>query len=181
MKKIEFDLNVLNNVSVNTILFLMANSISLSFIASDKIMLYLLLVVPKVSLSVSYFNMKIFKKNRNNIPGILKNTVDKDVQAMLLPLNLMQYFSFCPKYRITNNVITSNGVISNFVFMTVTLIFILSFVFRTYKVDFFHKDAGAPIFFYITSYHDTVYYLFRICYEFRDWDYSFRNFFKIRP
>ena len=110
--------------------------------------------------------MKIFQNSKKCSAGVLDNVVDKDVQSLLLPLNLMQYFSFCPKYRIKNNVITSNGVISNFVSLTVTLTFLLSFVFRTYKVELVHKDAGAPKFFYITSYYDAVYYCFGLCMNF---------------
>ncbi|KAF9423451.1 hypothetical protein HW555_001260, partial [Spodoptera exigua] len=37
------------------------------------------------------------------------NTVDKDVQSLLLPLNTLLYVIFCPKYRIKNDFIRPNN------------------------------------------------------------------------
>lgn len=54
----------------------------------------------------------------------LNNAVDKDVQSMVLPLNLMQYFIFCPKYRIKNNMITPNSLLSNCFSIIITLFYI---------------------------------------------------------
>ena len=77
-------------------------------------------------------------KTRRNIGKIrhlgpfLNNKVDKNVQSMLFPLNLIQYIVFHPKYRIKNNVISPNSRIANFVSMVATLVSISAFIHCTY-------------------------------------------------
>ena len=78
------------------------------------------------------------------------NLVDKDVQKMLSPLNLMQYTMFCPKYRIKNNFITPNSLISNFVSMIVTVAFIFLFIFGTYFVNVNKYSLGYSTFIIIS-------------------------------
>ena len=95
------------------------------------------------------------KKTMNNI---LYKTVDKDVQSMLLPLNLMQHIIFCPKYRIKHDVITPNSFKSNLASMTTTLVFIFAFAYRTYMLTFYQEFIGNKSFMYVTSTYDTVYY-----------------------
>ncbi|XP_047035442.1 uncharacterized protein LOC124641416 [Helicoverpa zea] len=51
---------------------------------------------------------------------LFKNILDKDVQLMLWPLNLMQYMMLCPKYQIKNNLITPNNLISNIISIIAT-------------------------------------------------------------
>ena len=61
-------------------------------------------------------------------------TVDKNVQSMFLPLNLMDFIILSPKYRIKNDILTPNSFISVFVSMIATLIAILTFVHMTYVI-----------------------------------------------
>ena len=84
--------------------------------------------------------------------------VNKDVQSMLLPLNLMQYIMFCPKYRIKENVITPNSFFSKFISMIVTLILILIFMYRVFFV-LSHKDSIITVLI-VTSIYDCIYYCF---------------------
>ena len=51
---------------------------------------------------------KYFQKNVEE-EGFLDNTVDKNMQAMLLPLTLTQTVVLSPKFRIKNNVLTPNN------------------------------------------------------------------------
>lgn len=76
--------------------------------------------------------MKIFQYIGKiyHVKDISNNKVNKDVQSMLMPLNLMQHIMFCPKYRIKDNVITPNSRISNFVSMIATVVFIYIFIFN---------------------------------------------------
>ncbi|PZC73336.1 hypothetical protein B5X24_HaOG200860 [Helicoverpa armigera] len=85
------------------------------------------------------------------------NLVDKDVQSMLLPLNLMQYIAFCPKYCIKNNFISINSLFSNFISFCGLLIFLSSFLYRNTLIA---QSLGHSftVFMYITAYFDFVYY-----------------------
>lgn len=60
----------------------------------------------------------------------MNNLVDKDVQSMLLPLNVMQNIMFCPKYRIKNDVIGPIGIIYSLVSLIGTGFFIFGFFHR---------------------------------------------------
>ena len=85
----------------------------------------------------SYTMMTIKRKfrsyrERHRVEIYLYNVVDKDVQSMLLPLNMMNIISFCPKYRINNNLITANNRFSKFMSLSVTTLFILIFVYNIY-------------------------------------------------
>ena len=80
--------------------------------------------------------MKSFGKIDHIYPVnvVSNNKVDKDLQSMLFPLNLMQYIMFCPKYRIKDNIITPNSLISNVISLIVTIIFICAFIHCTYNM-----------------------------------------------
>lgn len=58
---------------------------------------------------------------RNLSPIHPINTMDKDVQSMLLPLNII-----FPKYHVKDNIPTPNSVLTNFVLMIITLVFVFS-------------------------------------------------------
>ena len=71
----------------------------------------------------------LYRKNQGNIKShrtevLLNNFVDKDVQSMILPLNVLQTMLFCPKYSIKDNFITSNSRLSNFVSVSGTILFL---------------------------------------------------------
>ena len=54
--------------------------------------------------------IKIRPKHKNRLSKVLPhNMIDKDVQSMLLPLNLLKIIPFFPKYRIRNNLIIPNN------------------------------------------------------------------------
>ena len=67
--------------------------------------------------------LRIFKSTRVEI--ISNNIIDKDVQSMLLPLDLLQIVQFCPKYCIKDNFISPNSRLSNFISLCATMFFIL--------------------------------------------------------
>lgn len=82
------------------------------------------------------------------------NKIDKDVQSMLQPLNLMNNILLFPKYRIKNNFINSNSFIS----YTVTLCYIIIssavFIYRIYVIhsnEFVRKFMNTI---YLCSYFD---------------------------
>ena len=98
--------------------------------------------------------------------NISLNTVDKDVQSMLLPLDLMQNIMFYPKYRIKNNVITPNSLISKFVSMFATLGFMIAFVHCTYAVMCNHRSLGHTSFMYYNFLYNCIFYCFGISLNF---------------
>lgn len=86
------------------------------------------------------------------------NTVDKDVQSMLLPLDLMQYFSFCPKYYIKSNILYPNSFFSNFVSTIVTLVFFCLNILCAY-LHVLNKDSlGHTPFSYFSCQKDCIFY-----------------------
>lgn len=104
--------------------------------------------------------MKIIRNIRHkySVENILNKTVDKDVQSILLPLNLMQYCTFCPKYRIKYNVITPNSFASYFVSMIATLLFIFSYMYRGFTVSLYNKLLGNSVFKLFIIYYEMVFY-----------------------
>lgn len=56
---------------------------------------------------------------QNSVPP--DNTVDKDMQSMLLPFSFMQIFLLGPKFRIKNDAITQNDVLCKVVLLCGTM------------------------------------------------------------
>lgn len=104
--------------------------------------------------------MKKFRIVERNYPRnfILDNIVDDDVQSIIFPLNLMQYMMFCPKYRIKNDLITPNSVITNLFSIIVTILFTLWFLYRNIMLYFFKDFMGVSAFTYFISYFDCLFY-----------------------
>ncbi|PZC77084.1 hypothetical protein B5X24_HaOG200734 [Helicoverpa armigera] len=99
-------------------------------------------------------NIQILKAVKNN-----NNIVDKDIQSMLLPLNLMHYIMCCPRYHIKNNLIIPNGLISHCVSIIGTIVFIALLCYRTYVLSS-EYTAMFDVLVYYYSYYDIVYYTF---------------------
>ncbi|PZC83178.1 hypothetical protein B5X24_HaOG200823 [Helicoverpa armigera] len=93
--------------------------------------------------------MKFFNFGRMHQPNVVDvsfpNNVDKDVQAMLFPLNLMQNVLLCPKYRIKNNIISPNSVISNVISLIATIGYIILFRLRNYLVQNYYIDGSGGL------------------------------------
>lgn len=65
---------------------------------------------------------------------LASNFLDKDVQSMLLPLNLMQILSLNPKYNIKNNFINPNNISDKFILLCGIVIFLTSNVYRIVEI-----------------------------------------------
>ncbi|PZC77082.1 hypothetical protein B5X24_HaOG200732 [Helicoverpa armigera] len=89
---------------------------------------------------------------------LFKNILDKDVQCMLWPLNLMQYMMLCPKYQIKNNLITPNSLISNIISIIATVGFISSSFYRTYEI-IYYSVLKSSFFMSFVLYYDCIYYV----------------------
>ncbi|PZC77062.1 hypothetical protein B5X24_HaOG200711 [Helicoverpa armigera] len=87
---------------------------------------------------------------------IQKNYVDKDLQSMLLPLNLMQNIMFYPKYSIFNNCIVPNSVLSKVVALCSTMAFVLIHLYRSYNLYYNQMIREFVNILYITSYFDII-------------------------
>ena len=98
-------------------------------------------------------------RQKRRVITILDNTVDKDVQSVLLPLNLMQHIILHPKYCIKHNVITANSIIAHFISMIAILIIILLFIYFNYNL-YYYQNLGSTTFMYVIGYYDFVYYSF---------------------
>ena len=102
--------------------------------------------------------MKSLFQIRQNHPVLntCNEQVDKDIQSMLLPLNLMQYISFCPKYRIKNNVITPNSFTFIVVSMIGNLVFLFSYIYHSYSaIGMYNKTTT---FITVSNYYDCIVY-----------------------
>lgn len=99
---------------------------------------------------------------RQKYPGkiISSAKVDKDVQSMLLSLNLMEYIMLCPRYAIKDNDLTSNSLYSCVISLLGTLMFIFSLVYRVYMVSYYNYYNGGPPTMYFVAFFDCVLYLF---------------------
>lgn len=106
---------------------------------------------------------KIFNKktrpidNHNRVKILFHHEVDKDVQSMLFPLNLMQFINFSSKYLIKHDFITPNKAKTIFVSVFWTILRIIPFASRSitkmtmglWKADIFMLClAFVDIFFY---------------------------------
>lgn len=107
----------------------------------------------------NFFFNSLSTKN-HPVRYISNHAVDKDVQSILLPLNLIQHIMLCPKYRIKNNLIYPNSYFSNFISTIGTLVFILIFLYRLYIVSLIKDNLGRTTFIYLISYFDFIYYSF---------------------
>ncbi|PZC77065.1 hypothetical protein B5X24_HaOG200715 [Helicoverpa armigera] len=84
------------------------------------------------------------------------NYIDKNLQTMLFPLNLMQNMMFFPKYSIYNNNIRSNSLLSNFVSLCTTIAVISLHLYRSYKLYSDNIIREFINILYITSYFDII-------------------------
>lgn len=93
-------------------------------------------------LKMNFVQTRTPSSNRNcRLDVVADNFVDKDVQSMLLPLNLMQQLYFCPKYRIRGNFILPNNLFSRIISLCGTVIF-LSFLFYRFFSRIFIKSRS---------------------------------------
>lgn len=86
------------------------------------------------------------------------NVVNKNVQSILFPLNLMQNIMFCPKYHIKNNIIGPIGLIHNLVALVGTGTFIYAFFYRLYILYIEKNKEGYLYLQYVLSMFDCGYY-----------------------
>ena len=89
---------------------------------------------------------------------LLDNFVDKDVQSMLLPLNLMQNILFCPKYRIKDNFIYPNGFVTKLVSLCVMILSTISYCYQVYKQHIDNNIRNYVIISYISAYIELFMY-----------------------
>ena len=110
--------------------------------------------------------MKIFKNiiRQIRVEKISNYTVDKDVQSMLWPLNLMQYIMFCPKYRIKNDLITQNSLISNLISMIVTVVYLSTYFYTTVTED--AQSLGFPTFLNFSCFNECLVFGCGFCMNF---------------
>ncbi|PZC77071.1 hypothetical protein B5X24_HaOG200721 [Helicoverpa armigera] len=83
-------------------------------------------------------------------------TIDKDMQRMLLPLNLFHNILLCPKYRIKNNFINPNSFLSIILGLFGLILSIFSFCYRVYKYYRINPKKYVMNVMYVTSYIDFV-------------------------
>lgn len=71
---------------------------------------------------------------------LLNNLVDKDVQSIFLPFNVLQAITLCPKYRIKDNFITPNSLSSNISSLIATIIIIFLHIYR-FNILYYASDT----------------------------------------
>lgn len=96
-----------------------------------------------------------FKKKPNS-HVLLHNIIDKDLQKVLRPLNLVQTSLLCEKYTIRDNFITFNSYFYNFIAVLCTLLF--RFVCLYLIIMPFKIDDDAKRFIYTSNICDYIFY-----------------------
>lgn len=99
--------------------------------------------------------MSVFKRSYNLD---LNKIVEKDVQSILSPLNVFQYFTLCPKYRIANNYIKPNSFFSNSLSLLGTLFFIVLVGSRLYILDACSEFHQLTLFLRFSICYDWIFY-----------------------
>ena len=69
-----------------------------------------------------------------HVTVLLDNFVDKDIQSMLLPFNILQNMLFYPKYRIKDNFIYPNSIVSKLVSLCVMILSIILYFYLVYEL-----------------------------------------------
>ncbi|PZC77081.1 hypothetical protein B5X24_HaOG200731 [Helicoverpa armigera] len=106
--------------------------------------------------------MKFYRKTetKTNVHLVFNNLLDKDVQSIFFPLNLMHYIVFCPKYTIKNNFIIPTSFIVKLISILGTLVFISVTLYRNYYLFFYQESVTISPFMYYSSYYDALFYSF---------------------
>lgn len=99
------------------------------------------------------------KRHKNFITISFNNAVDKDVQSVLLPLNLMQNVVCFPKYRIKHDIITPNSLFSNLVSIIAVVVAISVFTYSITSVYFTQDYSESTAFLYGSCLYDFLFYL----------------------
>lgn len=76
---------------------------------------------------------------------LLNNYVDKEVQKILMPLNILQRITFCPKYRIKSNFITPNDGSTYVISFILTILFIVIKIANLLFMSY-HPSVPAAVF-----------------------------------
>lgn len=104
-------------------------------------------------------SVTIGKKNKiSHVNMTYHNSVDKDIQSMFQPLNIMLTICFCPKYRIKNNSICPNSHLLNILSVCGNMFFIAILLIR---LCMFHSNETFNQYFgflYIISYFHICFY-----------------------
>ena len=116
--------------------------------------------VAVMRLRESYY--KLFKKKtcpiddpNDEAETHIDHVVDKDVQSMLLPLNLMQTIIFLPKYSIKYDFIRSNNVKTKLISFVATILRVCQYAFRSAHVMSF---PTRYLYFHCLVLLDTLFY-----------------------
>ncbi|KAF9797788.1 hypothetical protein SFRURICE_017983 [Spodoptera frugiperda] len=85
--------------------------------------------------------------------------IDREVQAILRPLNLMQHITFGPKYRIKNNYIFPNNLLTNVLSLAAKIVFIFSYTYCVYFGSTYAERISQPITFLdFLRFYDCLFY-----------------------
>lgn len=90
---------------------------------------------------------------------LLNNNLDSKFQAMLKPLNLMQYLLFLPKYTIRDNFITPVGILEKCVLIFGLVYYVITFITRTCSAELLNIGLELQSEIVYTMYYDLFVYL----------------------
>lgn len=107
----------------------------------------------------------ILKKIRNWIKHgktrlIMQNTVNKDLQSMLLPLNLIPNIMLFPKYTIRKDLILSNSMLFKVAGFCATLIYTAGYTYRAYEAYIDESLIADYTVLYINTFFDAFFYFY---------------------
>lgn len=85
-------------------------------------------------------------------------SVDKDIETVLRPVNIMQTIFFCPKYRIKDNTIYPNSLLSNILSISGTMCLIFIVLYRLHQLSSYEDFVQYLIFVYLAACCDICFY-----------------------
>ncbi|PZC77053.1 hypothetical protein B5X24_HaOG200702 [Helicoverpa armigera] len=107
-------------------------------------------------------NKKIKVKPRINMPteAKLNNEIDKDLQSVLKPLNLIQGLFIMAKYKISDNRIQKDTLLYNLLSIICLIIYRLVNFYKI-TISSLNRDwEGTRFFIYMSNINDTIFYTF---------------------
>ncbi|KAF9405870.1 hypothetical protein HW555_013558, partial [Spodoptera exigua] len=99
------------------------------------------------------------KKKECRVTVLINNMIDKDLQWLLWPLNIMHKVLLCPKYRINDNFIDPNSLLIKFMSFCFIISVTSCFLYRIYGVSSDYLVKGGATAMYICSYFDVILFL----------------------
>lgn len=101
-----------------------------------------------------------FNWRRHKVKQYFNKSIDKNIQSILLPLNLLHNIMLCPKYAITNNNIHPNSLKFKLIGLCAAVFYSVIIGYRTYEYHSNELLRSNFNFAYTLTYFDILFYTY---------------------